>query len=277
MSGYFQMSVPVSLRIEKLSDALVSAASSDALCMLIQSIDENVDFAVEDTATTNLPEKAKIFDGLLQKQTQVAEYASRIADLQGKIKAMRQCVLRRLSDVGSGDEDVPLFYEEMKNRLDFKVNHLTSLMVSKREFLEEAKLRRDAEKEKLDVSQREANTITNARESTSPEESVNTLIEKWMNSRLGDLSLLDNTHVVLDTSTSSILKENKTKSPESGGRIRCLLKQPRDCEAAFGVDNLHPLGGSMKAMTIAQAATRAMAPSVAVNYAVWKQLSETIK
>lgn len=33
----------------------------------------------------------------------------------------------------------------------------------------------------------------------------------------------------------------------------------------------------MKAIEIAQAATQAMTPSVAVNYAVWKQLSETIK
>ncbi|VDK21331.1 unnamed protein product [Taenia asiatica] len=192
------MSVPATSQIHRLNDALVSAASSDALCMLIQSVDENV-------------------------------------------------------------------------------NHLTSLMVSKREFLEETKLRRDVEKKKLDVSHWEVDTITNIQQSSSPEEKVNTLIERWTNSRLGGLSLLDNAHVVLDTSTSSILKDNPTQSPESGGRIRCLLRQPRDCEAAFGVDNLHPLGGSMKAMEIAQAATQAMTPSVAVNYTVWKQLSETIK
>lgn len=63
---------------------------------------------------------------------------------------------------------------QLKNRLDFKVNHLTSLMVSKREFLEEAKLLRDAEKEKLNASQQEANTMTNVQQSSSPEENVNT-------------------------------------------------------------------------------------------------------
>lgn len=120
-------------------------------------------------------------------------------------------MLRKLKDAGSKDEDVPLFYEEvsefftsslfmcllislvsvmsvidvsrflasvlwfqLKNRLDFKVNHLTSLMVSKREFLEEAKLLRDAEKEKLNASQQEANTMTNVQQSSSPEENVNT-------------------------------------------------------------------------------------------------------
>ncbi|KAL5971294.1 hypothetical protein TSMEX_000974 [Taenia solium] len=257
------MSVPATSQIDRLNDALVSAASSDALCMLIQTVDENADFTVEDTFAIHLPGNAKIFEDLSQKQKQVTEYTCRIADLKGRIKTMRQRVLRKLKD--------------LKKRLDFKVNHLTSLMVSKREFLEETKLRRDVEKKKLDVTHREANTITYVQQPSSPEEKVNTLIERWTNSRLGGLSLLDNTHVVLDTSVSSILKGNPTQSPESGGRIRCLLKQPRDCEAAFGVDNLHPLGGSMKAMEIAQAATQAMTPSVAVNYTVWKQLSETIK
>lgn len=75
-----------------------------------------------------------------------------------------------------------------------------------------------------------------------------------MNSRLGSLSLLDNNHVVLDTSTSSILKENPAKSLESGGRIRCLLKQPRDCEAAFGVDNLHVCCSSCITLTYSRCA-----------------------
>nr|CDS21864.1 hypothetical protein EgrG_000080000 [Echinococcus granulosus] len=251
-------------RIDKLNDILVSAASSDAISMLIQSIDEN------DPPTTHLPDTAKIFESLSQKQKQVDEYTRRIDDLRERIRTMRQRVLEKLKDAGYNDGD-------LKNRLDFKVNHLTSIMVKKREFLEEAIHLRDIEKEKLDVSQREANTTTNVQQSPSPEADVNTLIEKWMNSRLGDLSLLDNTHVVLDTSASSILKDNPTTSPASGGRIRCLLKQPHNCEAAFGVDNLHPLGGSMEAMKIAQAATQAMTPSVAVNYAIWKQLSETIK
>ncbi|CDI97053.1 conserved hypothetical protein [Echinococcus multilocularis] len=261
----------ITSQIDKLNAILVSAASSDAISMLIQSVDEN------DPPTTHLPDTAKIFESLSQKQKQVDEYTRRIDDLRERIRTMRQRVLEKLKDAGYNDGDVPLFYEELKNRLDFKVNHLTSIMVKKREFLEEAIHLRDIEKEKLDVSQREANTTTNVQQLPSPEANVNTLIEKWMNSRLGDLLLLDNAHVVLDTSASSILKENPTTSPASGGRIRCLLKQPRNCEAAFGVDNLHPLGGSMEAMKIAQAATQAMTPSVAVNYAIWKQLSETIK
>ncbi|EUB64149.1 hypothetical protein EGR_00693 [Echinococcus granulosus] len=271
--GLLIMPTLTTSRIDKLNDILVSAASSDAISMLIQSIDENADFTVEDPPTTHLPDTAKIFESLSQKQKQVDEYTRRIDDLRERIRTMRQRVLEKLKDAGYNDGDVPLFYEEA----NFKVNHLTSIMVKKREFLEEAIHLRDIEKEKLDVSQREANTTTNVQQSPSPEADVNTLIEKWMNSRLGDLSLLDNTHVVLDTSASSILKDNPTTSPASGGRIRCLLKQPHNCEAAFGVDNLHPLGGSMEAMKIAQAATQAMTPSVAVNYAIWKQLSETIK
>ncbi|VDM18546.1 unnamed protein product [Hydatigera taeniaeformis] len=176
------MSLSISSQVDRLKDALVSAASSEALCMLIHSLDDN----------------------------------------------------------------------------------------------EEAKRRRDVEKEELAVSQQESSIIANAHHSSAPEDNINTLIDEWMNSRLGQLSLRDNNHVVLDTSKSSILKDIPL-SLEGGTRFRCLLKQPRDCEAAFGVENLHPLGGSMEAMKIAQAATQAMTPSIAVNHAIWEQFSETIK
>ena len=92
--------------------------------------------------------------------------------------------MEKLRNSGYDDADVPLFSEEvrtplcfkcekLRNRLDSKVNQITSLMVKKRELLEEVKKQRDFEKEKLDTLQKEAMNADNSQSSSISEDDIN--------------------------------------------------------------------------------------------------------
>ncbi|VDD80645.1 unnamed protein product [Mesocestoides corti] len=195
-------------------------------------------------------------------------------DIQEKIKVVRQEVQEGSKEVHLNEESFK-FFEDFKRLLDHKINQFSRTMVTKHELLEEAKQQRDSENEKLAALRREKGVHNSPQHHTSPEEKLNASMDMWMNSRLGSLTFPDESHVLLDTSTSSIL-EGASAKPDNGARIRCHLKQPSDVEEAFAVDQLHPLGGSSEAMQVAQLATQAMAPSLLAAHVIWKRLSDAV-
>ncbi|KAL7054414.1 hypothetical protein AAHC03_026088 [Spirometra sp. Aus1] len=272
-------------------DSSLVAFSEDASlipCQTLQFSDDNSDDEDNDqsceSGTEGLIEQFPSLVTLTEKAARVNQLSAKLSRVRQQIEEKRRCLTDMYSPYIKLDNcngSSTAFKDALQFLADQKSLELSACL---RE-VSVSKQRCDSERLASKLENRRPSCLSYA--TSSPEFQENRTLEEIQKARVGHVERIDDSHLLLDVSQSSLFPTSSSRSdhpliPTSPDtlystdglstrlRARIISERGLPCQR---LDDIHPLYGTPSTMQLARLASESQVPSLISNAMLWQYIA----